>query len=429
MSIEPGPNLRKKRNGTKINEENSDVFDSVEDAIQHIKEGKLVIVADDEDRENEGDVICAAEKITPKIINFMTKHCRGLICLALTDETICKLQLPQMVEHNTEGQKTAFTISIDAATKFGVTTGISAADRAKTIEVAIANDAVPSDLRKPGHIFPLKAKSGGVLQRVGHTETSIDLAKLAGLKPAGVICEILNEDGSMARRNDLIKFAKEHDLKFITVAQLIKYRLQNERLVTRVVEATLPTDFGEFRIIGYKSLLDESEHVAIVKGIDKDNNRISDKIPVIRMHSECLTGDIFHSLKCDCGTQLKAALEYIHEYGCGAFVYLRMHEGRGIGLLNKIKAYELQECGQDTVQANISLGFPEDLRDYGVGAQIILDLNIKEFKLITNNPRKIVGLEGYDLKIVDRIELPSPINSHNCRYLKTKRDKMHHMID
>ncbi|MGD9580819.1 MAG: GTP cyclohydrolase II, partial [Vampirovibrionia bacterium] len=263
----------------------------------------------------------------------------------------------------------------------------------------------------------------------GHTEASVDLARMDGLKPAGVICEVLNEDGSMARRKDLLKIAKDFDLKYITVAQLIKYRLQTESLVTREVEANLPTSFGTFRIIGYKSSLDGSEHVAIVKGIDKDNKRESDKIPVIRMHSECLTGDIFHSLKCDCGNQLKAALEYIHEYGCGAFVYLRMHEGRGIGLLNKIKAYELQECGQDTIQANLTLGFPEDLRDYGVGAQIILDLGIKEFKLITNNPKKIVGLKGYDLKIVDRVSLPSPVNSHNCRYLETKRDKMHHMID
>lgn len=429
MSKDPAPNLRKKIKGIKEIEDDCDIFDSIEEAVEDIKAGKVVIVADDEDRENEGDLVCAAEKVTPEIINFMTKYGRGLICLAMSDELIHRLELPQMVEHNTEGQKTAFTISIDAATKYGVSTGISASDRAKTIQVAIAPDAQPSDLRRPGHIFPLKAKSGGVLQRVGQTEASVDLAKLAGLTLAGVICEILNEDGTMARRNDLADFAREHNIKFITVAQLISYRLKHERLVSREIEANLPTAFGEFKIIGYRSILDDSEHIAIVKGIEEYKSGKFDKMPVVRMHSECLTGDIFHSLRCDCGTQLQRALEFIDNYGCGAFVYLRMHEGRGIGLLNKLKAYALQEKGQDTVEANISLGFAPDLRDYGVGAQILLDLGFTRFKLITNNPRKIVGLQGYNLEIVDRIQLPSDVTNYNCKYLATKRDKMHHMID
>lgn len=427
MSVDPAPNLRKKLCDINSDQEEC-IFDEVEDAIEDIKAGKLVIVADDEDRENEGDLVCAAEKITPEMINFMTKYGRGLICLAMNSALTHKLELPQMVEHNTESQKTAFTVSIDAENKFGVTTGISAADRAKTIRVAISPDSLPSDLKRPGHIFPLQAKEGGVLQRVGQTEASVDLAKLAGLTPAGVICEILNEDGTMARRNDLAKFSKVHNIKFITVAQLISYRLRHERLVIREIEANLPTVFGVFNIVGYRSLLDESEHIALVKGM---TNGVSDngKLPIVRMHSECLTGDIFHSLRCDCGNQLMKALELINEYGCGAFVYLRMHEGRGIGLLNKLKAYTLQEEGQDTVQANISLGFAPDLRDYGVGAQILLDLGIKKFKLITNNPRKIVGLQGYDLEIVERVKLPSMVNTYNCKYLQTKKDKMQHMID
>jgi 3,4-dihydroxy 2-butanone 4-phosphate synthase/GTP cyclohydrolase II len=431
MSPEPAPNLRKKLRGNKVEDDDDEnvMFDHVDAAIEDIKAGKLVIVADDEDRENEGDLVCAADKVTPELINFMTKYARGLICLALSREIVERLQLPQMVEHNTEGQKTAFTVSVDAAIKYGVTTGISASDRAKTIQVAIAPDAVPSDLRRPGHIFPLQARTGGVLQRVGQTEASVDLARMAGLTPAGVICEILNEDGTMARRNDLLKFAKEHNIKFITVAQLISYRLKHERLVSKEVEATLPTIFGEFRIVGFKSQLDESEHIALVKGIDEKGHCAEGKVPVVRMHSECLTGDIFHSMRCDCGSQLGAALKLIDDYGCGAFVYLRMHEGRGIGLLNKLKAYALQETGQDTVEANISLGFPEDLRDYGVGAQILLNLGIKKFKLVTNNPRKIVGLQGYDLEIVDRVKMPPAINAFNCKYLETKRDKMHHMID
>lgn len=429
MSSEIAPNLRKKTLGTKLVEENNCTFDTVEEAIEDIKLGKMVIVADDEDRENEGDLVCAAEKITPEIINFMTKKARGLICLTLNIELTKKLELPQMVEHNTEGQRTAFTVSVDADSKFGVTTGISAQDRSKTIQVAIAKDAKPSDLRRPGHIFPLQAKEGGVLHRVGQTEASVDLAKLAGLSPAGVICEIMNEDGSMSRRDDLKKFSVENNIKFITVAQLIKYRLQHERLITREVEANLPTAFGEFKIFGYKSKLDNSEHIAIVKGIDGLGSKKLDQIPVVRMHSECLTGDIFHSLRCDCGSQLMRALEYIDNYGTGVFVYLRMHEGRGIGLLNKLKAYALQEKGQDTVEANISLGFAPDLRDYGVGAQILLDLGINKFKLITNNPKKIVGLQGYNLEIIDRVKLPTCVTDFNSKYLCTKRDKMNHMLD
>ncbi|MFH0703300.1 MAG: bifunctional 3,4-dihydroxy-2-butanone-4-phosphate synthase/GTP cyclohydrolase II [bacterium] len=401
------------------------VFDSPDEAIQDIKDGKMVIVADDENRENEGDLICAAEKITPDIINFMAKEGRGLICLTLTKERTKELELTQMVSNNTESHNTAFTVSVDASNIFGTTTGISAQDRATTIKVAIDHCTRPSDLRRPGHIFPLEAKEGGVLERVGQTEASVDLAKLAGLYPAGVICEILNPDGTMARRNDLVKFAKEHNLKFITVAQLIKYRLKKDRIVKRITKAKLPTAFGEFDIYGYLNELDKIEHVALVKGELSD---FSANIPIVRMHSECLTGDIFNSLRCDCGSQLKSALKLISQEGFGVFVYLRSHEGRGIGLLNKIKAYALQEQGQDTVQANLSLGFAPDLRDYGVGAQILLDLGVKKFKLITNNPRKIIGLEGYDLEIADRIALPVCKNEYNEKYLNTKRDKLNHLL-
>lgn len=400
-------------------------FNTPEEAIQDIKEGKMVIVADDENRENEGDLVCAAEKITPDIINFMAKEGRGLICLTLTSGRTRELQLNQMVCDNTESHGTAFTVSVDAAQSFGVTTGISASDRAATIKVAVDPSSKPSDLRRPGHIFPLEAKKGGVLERVGQTEASVDLAKLAGLYSAGVICEILNPDGTMARRNDLVLFAKKHNLKFITVAQLISYRLKNEKFVKRVTKSKLPTVFGEFDIYGYLNELDNTEHVALVKGNPTD---FKHKSPVVRVHSECLTGDIFHSLKCDCGNQLAAALELINNEGAGVFVYLKSHEGRGIGLLNKLKAYSLQEQGQDTVQANLSLGFPADLRDYGVGAQILIDLGIKKFKLITNNPRKIVGLEGYDLEIVERVSLPVSENKHNKYYLDTKRDKLDHLL-
>lgn len=397
-------------------------FDDIEEAIKDYKAGKPIIVADDEDRENEGDLICSAQMATPEIINFMAKECRGLVCLAI-DHTIAeRLDLPQMVENNTEGMKTAFTLSIDGAEKYGVTTGISAYDRAKTIEIAIAPDAVPSDLRRPGHIFPCMARKGGVLTRTGHTETAVDLAKICGHAPAGVMCEIMMDDGQMARRDDLRKFANHHDIKFISVAQLIAYRLKSEKYVTRDAEANLPTQFGEFKIYGYTNHLNGQEHVALVK----DDG--SDKMPLIRVHSECLTGDIFHSLKCDCNQQLHEALKMINEHGKGALIYMKGHEGRGIGIVNKIKAYALQEAGQDTVEANVSLGFKPDLREYGVGAQIIRDIGFMEFDLITNNPKKIVGLDGYGLTIHDIVKIEPEINQYNERYMNTKKEKMCHMI-
>jgi len=397
-------------------------FDDIEEAIKDYKAGRPIIVADDEDRENEGDLICSAQMVTPEIINFMARECRGLICLAIAPEIAQRLDLPQMVENNTEGLKTAFTLSIDGAEKFGVTTGISAYDRAKTIEIAIAPDAIPSDLRRPGHVFPCVARKGGVLERTGHTETCVDLAKICGHAPAGVMCEIMMDDGKMARRDDLRKFANHHDIKFVSVAQLIAYRLKSEKYVTRDAEANLPTQFGDFKIYGYTNHLNGQEHVALVK----DDG--SDKIPLIRVHSECLTGDIFHSLKCDCNQQLHEALRLINEHGKGALIYMRGHEGRGIGIVNKIKAYALQEQGQDTVEANVSLGFKPDLREYGAGAQIIRDLGFNNFSLITNNPRKIVGLDGYGLTIHDIVKIKPQINEFNEKYMSTKKEKMCHMI-
>ena len=398
-------------------------FNTIEEAIKDFKAGKPVIVADDEDRENEGDLICSGQMTTPEIIRFMASECKGLICLALSQEIADKLKLPQMVEQNTESMKTAFTVSIDAQEKYGVTTGISAFDRAKTIEVALAHDAIPQDLRRPGHLFPCVSKQGGVLRRTGHTEAVVDLARLAGHIPAGAMCEIMSDDGHMARREELFHFAQKHNLKFITVADLIAYRLRFERIITREAQAHLPTEFGDFEIYGYRNTLNNKEHVALVKDDD------SDKIPLIRVHSECLTGDIFHSLKCDCNSQLHNALKMINDYGKGAVIYLRDHEGRGIGLINKIKAYHLQECGQDTVDANISLGFKPDLRDYGVGAQIILDLGFNNFNLITNNPKKIIGLKGYGLKIHDIIKIPPFITEYNKQYMAAKKERMHHMFD
>ncbi len=395
-------------------------FDTIEAALADYKQGTPVIIADDENRENEGDLIVAAQYTTPEIIKFMASECKGLICLAISEDIAKKLELQQMVSKNNESMRTAFTVSIDAHEKYGVTTGISAYDRAKTIEVAIAPDAVPADLRRPGHMFPCTSKKGGVLARTGHTEAAVDMARLCGLTNAGVMCEIMSEDGTMARRDELAEFAKKHGFKFITVADLIAYRLKSERTVTREAEAFLPTEFGEFNIIGYKDNLTGFEHVALVK----DDG--SDKIPLIRVHSECLTGDIFHSLKCDCNAQLHHALRMIDKYGKGAVVYLRNHEGRGIGLINKIKAYHLQEKGLDTVDANVSLGFPPDLRNYGAGAQIILDLGFNDFKLITNNPKKIIGLKGYGLNIVETINLEADITKYNKRYLKTKQDRMQH---
>lgn len=401
------------------------MFNTVEEALEDIKAGKMVIVADDENRENEGDVICAAELITPETINFMVKECGGLICLSITEQRAKELDLNPMVENNTDPKGTAFTTSIDATPKFGVTTGISAADRATTVKIVTDERTQASDLSRPGHIFPLIAKEGGVLKRVGHTEAAVDLARLADLKPSGVICEIMKEDGSMARRDDLFEFAKKHDLKFITVAQLIAYRLHKERFVERVVRAKLPTKFGEFEIFGYLNKLNNTEHVALVKGLDTAK---AGDIPYIRMHSECLTGDILGSLKCDCGDQLASALRLIDEKGFGALVYLKDHEGRGIGLLNKLKAYVLQDNGRDTVEANVELGFAPDLRDYGVGAQILLDLGFNKINLITNNPTKIVGLQGYGLELNERIALPPCINNYNEKYMSTKKEKMSHIL-
>ena len=398
------------------------IFDKIEDALEDYKNGKMIIVADDEDRENEGDLICSGQMVTPEIIKFMAENAKGLICLAISEEIADKMQLPQMVDQNSESMKTAFTVSIDASEKFGVTTGISAFDRAKTIEVCLAPDAQPSDLRRPGHLFPCVAREGGVLTRTGHTETVVDMARLCGHTPAGVMCEIMGKDGHMAKRDELYAFAKEHNIKFITVADLISYRLRTERIVTREAEAHLPTQYGEFDIYGYLNHITGQEGVALVK----DDG--SDKIPLIRVHSECLTGDIFGSLKCDCNYQLHSAMEMINRYGKGALVYMKGHEGRGIGLINKIKAYHLQEEGQDTVEANISLGFKADLRDYGMGAQIIRDLGFNNFNLITNNPKKIVGLNGYGLNVNDIVKIEPYINKHNQRYMETKKEKMQHMI-
>ena len=393
-------------------------FDRVEDAIEDIRQGRMVIVADDEDRENEGDLVMAASLVTPDHINFMTKFGRGLICVTLTQERADALDLPLM----TDPQGTAFTVSVDAHRRYGVTTGISAHDRAKTIQVILDPRTTPTDLRRPGHIFPLRAKPGGVLRRVGQTEAAVDLARLAGLEPAGVICEILNEDGTMARRPQLEEIAREHDLKFITVAQLVAYRLTKTRLVRRVAEADLPTKLGTFKVIGYESIVDQREHLALVKGDVKGKANV-----LVRMHSECMTGDVFSSLRCDCGDQLDAAMTQIEAEGLGAIVYLRQ-EGRGIGLGNKLKAYALQDDGMDTVEANERLGFKPDLRDYGIGAQILLDLGLTSIRLLTNNPRKIVGLDGYDIEITGREPLKVTAGEHNERYLDTKRTKLGHLL-
>jgi len=395
----------------------------IRQAIADLAAGKLIIVVDDEDRENEGDLVCAAERVTPEIINFMLKYGHGWICLALTPEDCTRLDLPQMVDRNSEAMATAFTVTIDAQRRFGVTTGISAADRATTIQVAIASDTVPGDLRRPGHIPPLQARPGGVLQRVGHTEASVDLARLAGLKPAGVICEILNpEDGSMARLPQLRAFAAEHGLALVSVADLVAYRLRTERLVHRVADARLPTVVGDFRVIGYRNDVDDAEHVALVHG-----DVTGEKDVLVRMHSKCLTGDVFHSLRCDCGVPLQRAMELIVEAGRGVIVYLDQ-EGRGIGLLNKLRAYELQDDGTDTVEANKQLGFKADLRDFGIGAQILRDLGLSSLRVMTNNPRKLVGLEGYGLEITERVPLVAATTPDNRAYLATKRDKLGHLL-
>ena len=395
---------------------------TIPQAIEDLRNGRIIIVADDEDRENEGDLVCAAELVTPEMVNFMATHGRGLICLALTPERCDQLGLPQMAVQNTEALATAFTVSIDAERRFGVTTGISAADRAATIHVAINPATVASDLRRPGHVFPLRARPGGVLQRVGQTEASVDLARLAGLYPAGVICEILNADGTMARRPQLEVFARDHGLTFVTVAQLVAHRLETEKLVHRAAEARLPTEWGEFRVVAYRNDVDHAEHVALVHGEVAGRGNV-----LVRMHSKCLTGDVFGSQRCDCGAQLHAAMQRISEAGAGVIVYLDQ-EGRGIGLLNKIRAYALQDEGQDTVQANQRLGFAPDLRNYGIGAQILRDLGLSSIRIMTNNPRKLVGLEGYGLEIVERVPLIADPTHENRSYLDAKRDKLGHLL-
>jgi 3,4-dihydroxy 2-butanone 4-phosphate synthase/GTP cyclohydrolase II len=399
-------------------------FNTIEEAIKDIQEGKMVIVVDDPDRENEGDLVMAAEKVNSESINFMAKEGRGLICLTLLPERLKELDIPLMTSENTDPKGTAFCLSIDAHPRFGTTTGISAYDRAITIKLAVSPDAKPQDFVRPGHVFPLMSKPGGVLERTGHTEASIDLAKLAGLYPAGVICEIMKEDGTMARLPDLVKFAKKHNLKIITISDLVQYRIRKEKLVKREAQAHLPTKYGTFKIYGYRNILDNSEHVALVMGEINEDEPI-----LVRVHSECLTGDIFGSLRCDCQSQLHTALKMIADEGKGVLVYMRGHEGRGIGIINKIKAYALQEKGYDTVEANHKLGFSTDLRDFGTGAQILLDLGVRKMKLITNNPRKIVALEGFGLEVVDRVPIVINPNPHNKQYLEAKREKCGHLLE
>ncbi len=399
-------------------------FDAIADALAAIRNGESIVVVDDENRENEGDLICAAQFATPQQINFMATDARGLICLAMEGERLDALDLPLMVDRNTDSNQTAFTVSVDAGPELGVSTGISAEDRARTIQVAIHPATRPGDLRRPGHVFPLRARQGGVLKRAGHTEAAVDLARLAGLYPAGVICEIQNADGSMARLPQLADYARRHGLRLISIADLIRYRLDTERFVARQAEAALPSSFGQFRAIGYRNELDGSEHVAIVKGFPEHSSG-----PVlVRVHSECLTGDAFGSLRCDCRPQLEAALRMIESAGEGVVVYLRQ-EGRGIGLVNKLKAYSLQDGGLDTVEANERLGFAADLRNYGVGAQILSDLGVRRLRLITNNPRKIAGLGGYGLEVVDRVPLVMDPGVHNAAYLRVKRTKLGHLME
>ncbi|GIV41712.1 MAG: riboflavin biosynthesis protein RibBA [Vicingaceae bacterium] len=396
-------------------------LNTIEEAIEDIKNGKLVIVVDDENRENEGDFVTAARNATPEIINFMAKHGRGLICAPLIEDRCEELKLDLMVQNNTVVHQTPFTVSVDLL-GHGCTTGISASDRAKTILALIDPKTKPEDLGRPGHIFPLKARKEGVLRRAGHTEAAIDLARLAGFEPAGILVEIMNDDGTMARLPDLIKIAKKFDLKIISIADLIAYRLRTESLVERVVQVKLPTEFGQFDLIAYKVITDGQEHLALIKGSWKEDEPV-----MVRVHSSCMTGDIFHSHRCDCGPQLQAAMQMIEKEGKGVIVYMNQ-EGRGIGLINKLKAYKLQEEGLDTVEANLKLGFAMDQRDYGIGAQILRDLNVKKIRLLTNNPRKRIGLAGYGLEIVENIPIQITPNPHNYHYLKTKKEKMGHSL-
>jgi len=395
-------------------------FNTIDEAIADIREGNMVILVDDEDRENEGDLCMAAEKVTPEAINFMAMYGRGLICLSMTPEKVDELELPMMANVNTSSFGTGFTVSIEA--KRGVSTGISAKDRATTILKAVDPECKPGDLARPGHVFPLRAKPGGVLQRAGQTEGSVDLARLAGLTHAGVICEIMNDDGTMSRVPELMKFAEKHKMKIVTVKDLIHYRMRNELHVKRTVEVNLPTDYGQFKAITYHSEMDPQNHLALVKGEIKPGDKV-----LVRVHSECLTGDVFSSRRCDCGDQLHAAMRMIEKEGQGVILYMRQ-EGRGIGLVNKLKAYELQDRGMDTVEANLELGFEPDLRDYGTGAQMLVELGIRDMRLITNNPKKIVGLEGYGLKVAERVSLEIQPHETNIAYLKTKKKKMGHML-
>jgi 3,4-dihydroxy 2-butanone 4-phosphate synthase/GTP cyclohydrolase II len=397
------------------------VFDPIDEVLREFAAGRMIIVTDDADRENEGDLVMAAEKITAEAVNFMATHGRGLICAPITDERADALGLQRMVSENRESYRTDFTVSVDAAK--GITTGISAHDRARTIQLLVDPKTVANDLVQPGHVFPLRAKPGGVLRRAGHTEASVDLARLAGLRPAGVLCEILNPDGTMARLPELLEFKQRHGLRICSIAELISYRRTREKLVEREETVKLPTDYGDFDLHMYRSLVDGAHHLALVKGEIGEG-----QTTLVRVHSECLTGDVFGSKRCDCGPQLHSALEQIEAAGRGVLVYMRQHEGRGIGLPAKIHAYKLQEEGLDTIEANLQLGYPPELREYGIGAQILVDLGVRKMKFLTNNPKKVIGLEGYGLKIVEVVPIKSPSNPHNEKYLETKRLKMGHLL-